>query len=86
MDGDAIYYQLVAGFSFSLQISLNGRSSGTVPTGHMAQYINNRVRALRFQDYVMFLERARWKTDGKTDVGLWKSPGLMYGDAELVIL
>jgi len=73
-------------FSFSLHISLYGRCSDTVPTGHMAQYINKRVRALRFQDYVMFGKEVGGRQMAKTDGNLWELPGRMYEDAELVIL
>ena len=65
-------------FIFSLQISLHGRSSGTVSTGHMAQYINNCMRALRFQEYVVFLERASWKTDGENG---WRPVGTTWAYA-----
>lgn len=75
MEGDdAIYSQLVDGF-LSFQISLYGRSSATVLPVHMALYIKNRMRALRFQDYGVFLEIARWKTEGENG---WRPVGITW--------
>jgi hypothetical protein len=44
------------------------------------------MRALRFQDYVMFGKEVGGRQMAKRDGNLWELPGRMYEDAELFIL